>query len=208
MPLSLQVKLLRALQERRVRPVGTTESVPVDVQIISATHRDLEKAIAGGNFREDLYYRLNVVMLEIPPLRKRRDDIPLLVHHFLQRIAAQRQQEPKVFSPEALGLLIAAPWPGNVRQLSNLIEQTTLLSATGVVSASLVEKCLRDRPTRLLSYEEAKEEFERNYLSKVMQIACGNVSKAALLAKRNRTEFYRLLNRCQLQPEQFRIAEK
>jgi two-component system response regulator GlrR len=204
MPLNLQVKLLRALQDRSVRPVGSTESIPVDVQVISATHRDLEAAMGRGEFRQDLYYRLNVVMLEIPPLRKRREDIPLLASHFLAKVAARRADRPKRFSPDAMELLVNASWPGNVRQLSNLVEQTTLLTTSDIIPVKPVEGALRERPREFLAYSEAKSQFERSYLSRILRIADGNVSQAARLARRNRTEFYRLLRRHQLEPDRFR----
>ncbi|MCG8426082.1 MAG: sigma 54-interacting transcriptional regulator [Chromatiales bacterium] len=208
MPLNLQAKLLRALQEKRVRPVGSTETVPIDVQVISATHRNLQQAMVEGKFRQDLFYRLNVVMLTIPPLRNRREDIPSLANHFLSRIAAHRNQKQKSFSAEAMELLVNFSWPGNVRQLNNLVEQTTVLAPSDIIPATLVEKALQERPKRLLSYTEAKSQFERNYLAQVLQIARGNVSKAAQLANRNRTEFYRLLNRNQLEPARFRRIGK
>ena len=130
MPLSFQVKLLRALQERVVRPVGSTQSVEVDVRIISATHRDLDEALEEGEFREDLYYRLNVVSLEMPTLAERREDIPLLASHFLEQITRGNRKEVSGFAPEAMELLLAAPWPGNVRQFYNLVEQVVAFATT------------------------------------------------------------------------------
>jgi two-component system response regulator GlrR len=206
MPVSLQVKLLRVLQERQVRPVGSTESVRVDVRIISATHRDLQEAMKEGTFREDLYYRLNVVMLEVPPLRERREDIPLLARHFLQKVAEANAKKVREFSPEAMELLVSASWPGNVRQLYNLVEQTVVLATTPVIPVVLVEKALRDKPGEILSFAEARNRFERDYLAQILQITAGNVAEAARLAKRNRTEFYRLLRRHQLEPGLFKPA--
>src|SRR6188474_3244404 len=129
MPLPLQVKLLRALEERKIRPVGSHEQYDVDVRVIAATHRKLEERIASGEFREDLYYRLNVVKLYIPTLAERREDIPLLANEFLSRLAARYQRSGLTLSPEAVELLVSAPWPGNVRQLLNVIEQAVALSA-------------------------------------------------------------------------------
>lgn len=204
MPLAFQAKLLRSLQEKEIRPVGATRSEPVNVRVISATHRDLEQAISDGTFREDLYYRLNVVLLELPPLRERREDIPLLAAHFLRQLTARGGHAAKTFAPEAMEQLVAAPWPGNVRQLLNVVEQTSILSTGSLIPASQVQKALRDRPGDLLSFAEARDRFERDYLVRLLQTTEGNVTQAARLAQRNRTEFYKLLNRHHLDPELFR----
>jgi len=205
MPLAFQAKLLRVLQDKEVRPVGTTTPVPIDVRIISATHRDLEQAVAEGQFREDLYYRLNVVMLELPPLCERREDIPVLAIHLLTQLQeANESGGSKRFAPEAMELLVGAPWPGNVRQLLNVVEQCVVLSTTAIIPASLVQKALRGRPGEILSFVEARDRFERDYLVNVLQITEGNVTQAARLAQRNRTEFYKLLRRHHLEPELFR----
>ncbi|MCE1242616.1 sigma 54-interacting transcriptional regulator [Oryzomicrobium sp.] len=206
MPLILQAKLLRVLQEREVRPVGAAASVPVDVRVISATHRNLEQAIAEGRFREDLYYRLNVVSLVLPLLSERREDIPALARHFLQQ-AAQRYGRPvSGFAPEALELLVAAPWPGNVRQLQNAVAQAVALTPSGVVPAERVREALRDEPVALTPLDEAKLAFERDYLVRLLKLTAGNVTQAARLAERNRTEFYRLLERHSLDPKHFKDA--
>src|SRR5438477_6117614 len=133
MPLALQVKLLRVLQEGEVRPVGATQSVPVDVRVVSATHRDLEAQRASGQFREDLYYRLNVVSLKLPALADRREDVPLLATHFLRRLAERYKRPQLTLAPDAMALLISAPWPGNVRQLLNLLEQAVALATTSLI---------------------------------------------------------------------------
>jgi two-component system response regulator GlrR len=206
MPLSLQVKLLRVLQEGQVRPVGSTATLDIDVRIISATHRDLEAEIAAGRFREDLYYRLNVVHLALPSLAERREDIPLLAHHFLRQLATRYKKTVNGFAPEALELLVASPWPGNVRQLYNLVEQTVALSTSPVVTATLVQGALKTQTEALASFEEARRRFEREYLAQVLKITNGNVSQAARLAKRNRTEFYKLLQRHHLDPRLFKNA--
>ncbi len=204
MPLAFQAKLLRSLQEKEVRPVGATHTEAVNVRVISATHRDLEHAITEGAFREDLYYRLNVVLLELPPLRERREDIPLLAAHFLRELAARNKQSQKAFAPEAMEQLVAAPWPGNVRQLLNVVEQTFILATGSLIPAAQVQKALRDKPGDLLSFAEARDRFERDYLVRLLQMTEGNVTQAARLAQRNRTEFYKLLNRHHLDPELFR----
>lgn len=206
MPLSLQAKLLRVLQDKEIRPVGATASVAVDVRVISATHRKLEQEMARGNFREDLYYRLNVVALEIPSLAQRREDIPLLATHFLNKLSGKSSRKVEGFSPEAMKLLVSASWPGNVRQLLNVVEQCVTLSPTPIVSPALVQKALRADPTEILSFVDARAGFEREYLVQLLQIAQGNVTQAARLAKRNRTEFYKLLHRHHLEPGLFKHA--
>ncbi len=203
MPPALQVKLLRVLQERAVRPVGSSQSHPVDVRIISATHRDLEAAMAAGQFREDLYYRLNVVTLTLPTLAERREDIPLLANHFLHGLSAKYGRRLSGFAPEALKALIAAPWPGNVRQLYNVVEQVCALATTPLVPLALVQRALRVPSIQVLTYAEAKQRFEREYLVGLLKLTDGNVADAARLADRNRTEFYRLLQKHELTPGQF-----
>jgi two-component system response regulator GlrR len=206
MPLSLQAKLLRVLQDKEVRPIGATQSVTVDVRVISATHRNLEQEMARGNFREDLYYRLNVVELEIPPLAQRREDIPPLALHFLSKFSGKGNRKVEGFSPEAMKLLVSASWPGNVRQLLNVVEQTVALSTTPIISTALVQKALRTEPGEILSFVDARTSFEREYLVQLLQISQGNVTQAARLAKRNRTEFYKLLRRHHLEPGLFKQA--
>jgi len=204
MPMRLQVKLLRVLQEHQVRPVGSTEAIDVDVRVISATHRDLQELMGQGRFREDLYYRLNVVNIKIPALEQRREDIPLLVAHFLQQIAREAGQERKVYAPEAVEMLVTADWPGNIRQLYNVVRQNVALSRSPVISAELVQQSLGEHSGKLLSFTDARDEFTRNYLTQILQITTGNVSQAARLAKRNRTDFYKLLARHDLNPDQFK----
>ena len=205
MPLEFQAKLLRVLQEGEVRPVGATQSIPVDVRVISATHTDLDAAIQTGTFREDLYYRLNVVMLELPPLSERREDISLLANHFLQQVQKRSENsEAKNFSPEAMKVLMAAPWPGNIRQLINVVEQVAILTVTPIISETQINKALRGKTGEITPLADAQSEFERNYLVQILQITRGNVTHAAQLAKRNRTEFYKLLARHQLESKAFR----
>ncbi|MFL9927048.1 sigma 54-interacting transcriptional regulator [Herbaspirillum lusitanum] len=207
MPLPLQVKLLRVLQERTVRQVGANHAQAVDVRVISATHRDLEAAMAEGSFREDLYYRLNVVTLNLPPLAERREDISLLANHFLQAIATRYGKRLNGFAPDALELLSMADWPGNVRQLYNVVEQVCALSTAPLIPASLVQRALRVPALDMLRYADAKQKFERDYLIRILKLTDGNVSDAARLADRNRTEFYRLLQKNGLDPRMFRGDE-
>ena len=204
MPPALQVKLLRVLQERAVRPLGSSQSIPVDVRIISATHRDLEAAMAEGQFREDLYYRLNVVTLALPTLGERREDIALLANHFLNRLAAKYGKRLSGFAPEALKALTTATWPGNVRQLFNVVEQVCALSTTPLIPLALVQRALRTPSIEVLNYADAKQKFEREYLVGLLKLTDGNVADASRLADRNRTEFYRLLQKHALTPGQFK----
>jgi two-component system response regulator GlrR len=204
MPLPLQAKLLRALQDRAVRPVGSTEMVPVDVRIVSATHRDLAENIRNGSFRPDLFYRLNVVSLALPPLADRREDIPLLCAHFIEQMAGRYNKPARTFAPEAIELLVNASWPGNVRQLLNVVEQSVALSASPVIPASLVQQALRDDNTLMVSLDEARRAFEHDYLVRLLKSTGGNVAQAARMAQRNRTEFYKLLQRHNLSPALFK----
>ncbi|HEU4778289.1 MAG TPA: sigma 54-interacting transcriptional regulator [Steroidobacteraceae bacterium] len=203
MPMRLQVKLLRVLQENNIRPIGSTDAIAVNVRVVSATHRDLQQLMMSGQFREDLYYRLNVVHIEMPPLNRRREDIPLLVSHFLAQISNESGVR-KIYAPEAVELLATADWPGNIRQLSNVVRQNVALSQTPIIPVELVQQSLGGTQSKLPSFDEARDEFTRSYLSQILQITGGNVSQAARLAKRNRTDFYKLLSRHQLTPEDFK----
>lgn len=207
MPLTLQSKLLRVLQERQVTPVGSTQIIPLDVRIISATHRDLKAEIAAGNFREDIYYRLNVVELAMPPLSQRREDIPLLAMYFLSILSEKYNRKINGFSLEAMETLIKAPWPGNVRQLLNVVEQSVVLCTTPLISSVLVQHTIHQEEGMLVSLEEAKKRFERDYLIRILKITEGNVTQAAKLSKRNRTEFYKLLQKHQLDPSLIRQSQ-
>jgi len=204
MPLALQSKLLRVLQDFKVRPVGSTQAVPVDVRIISATHHHLEKLVEQGDFREDLFYRLSVVPLHMPSLRERREDIPLLADHFLRRVAERTRRPVKRFAPDALRYLTGADLPGNVRQLQNLVEQCSVLSPSDIIPLTLTAQALREKPAQIPTLDEAKQVFERRYLIGILRAAAGNVTTAASMAGRNRTEFYKLLGRHNLDPTRFR----
>ena len=208
MPLALQVKLLRVLQEKQVRPVGSAQSFDVDVRMISATHRVIETELAEGRFREDLYYRLNVVALKLPPLSARREDIPLLASHFLTELARKYGKTINGIAPEALELLVSAAWPGNVRQLYNVIEQAVALCSSELVPVTLVQQAIQHQQVAFASFEQARKQFEREYLTRLLKITAGNVTQAAKLAQRNRTEFYKLLQRHELDPALFKPAKR
>ncbi|WP_368544740.1 two-component system response regulator GlrR [Enterobacter soli] len=204
MPAPLQVKLLRVLQERKVRPLGSNRDIDINVRIISATHRDLPKVMARNEFREDLYYRLNVVNLKIPALAERAEDIPLLANHLLRQAADRHKPFVRAFSTDAMKRLMTAGWPGNVRQLVNVIEQCVALTSSPVISDALVEQALEGENTALPTFAEARNQFELNYLRKLLQITKGNVTHAARMAGRNRTEFYKLLSRHELEANDFK----
>ena len=204
MPINLQVKVLRALQERVIRAVGSTQDMRINVRLISATHRNITAEMAEGRFREDLYYRINVVTLQIPQLAERPEDIGLLAHHFLQIYTQKHQKSLTSFAPDALETLSSAAWPGNVRQLQNVIEQTVVLATTPIITNALVQKALHAQAHTLISFDAARQQFEYGYLVKLLKLTQGNVANAAKLAQRNRTEFYKLLERHHLQATDFK----
>ena len=204
MPMALQVKLLRVLEAREVRAVGSTKTIPLDVRVISASHRDLNQAKSNGTFREDLYYRLNVVTLKLPALRERREDIPLLLSYFLKELSTRYQKNVNALSDEALEMMSAAAWPGNIRQLYNVAEQVVALSSNEIVSTKVVEQAMQVEMQGLDSFEEARRRFEYDYLTRLLKLTQGNVTHAARLAKRNRTEFYKLLQRHSIEAAHFK----
>lgn len=200
MPLSMQVKLLRAVQEREVREVGSELSTKIDVRIIAATNKDLGEAVKNGSFRNDLYYRLSVVPLFIPPLRDRRDDIPLLAQHFLKMSVKRANKDVRGFAPAALHRLMVNPWAGNVRELENAIEKAVVLSRQDMITPDLLPSVSASAETPLKPLTEAKEEFERTYLKNVLQLTGGNISRAAQFAGRYRADFYKMLRKYGLHP--------
>ncbi len=204
MPMSIQAKLLRALQERSIRPVGASTQVPINVRVICATHKNLILEMQEHRFREDLYYRINVVSLEIPPLAKRREDIPLLANHFLAVLNKKYHKKINGFAPEAFEILISAPWPGNVRQLQNIMEQVLVLSTTPIITSGLVQRALQDNISSIITFDAARKNFEQQYLINLLKATQGNVTQAARIADRNRTEFYKILDRHQINPALFK----
>ncbi|HOY71142.1 MAG TPA: sigma 54-interacting transcriptional regulator [Methylotenera sp.] len=206
MPMSIQAKLLRALQERLIRPVGGTNQIPINVRVLCATHKNLLEEMQEKRFREDLYYRINVVNLSIPSLAARREDIPLLANYFLANLNKKYHKKLNGFAPDALELMIAAPWPGNIRQLQNIIEQVVVLSTTPIVTSALVQKALQDNISSMISFDTARKNFEQQYLINLMKATQGNVTQAARIADRNRTEFYKILERHQINPALFKAT--
>ncbi len=206
MPLSVQVKLLRTLQERMVRSVGSTSQTPVDVRIICATHKNLIIEMQENRFREDLYYRINVVSLDIPPLASRREDIALLANYFMVNLSRKYHKKINGFAAEAFEMLLVAPWPGNVRQLQNIIEQVVVLSTTSIITSGLVQRALQDNITSITTFDAARKNFEQQYLINLLKATQGNVAQSARIAARNRTEFYKLLQRHHINPALFKVA--
>jgi two-component system response regulator GlrR len=204
MPMTLQVKLLRALQERQIRPVGSSKHVDIDVRIISATHKDLHKEMEEGTFREDLYYRLNVVNLKLPSLKSRSEDIPLLARSLLQQSAQRHGVNASQFSDDAMQQLVTSSWPGNVRQLVNVVEQCVALTQTPVIPLHLVEQALSATKQSWPTLTEARDAFEQQYLHKLLKMTDGNVTRAAELAGRNRTDMHKLMKKHELDAADFR----
>jgi two-component system, NtrC family, response regulator GlrR len=215
MPLSIQAKLLRALQARVIRPVGANTDISIDVRVICATHKNLIEEMQGNRFREDLYYRINVVSLEIPPLAARREDIGMLANHFLDNLNQKyhksntKNHSKKIngFAPDALEIMLTAPWPGNVRQLQNVIEQVVVLTTSPIISANLVQKALLNNIASMTSFDVARKNFEQQYLINLLKATHGNVTQSARIAGRNRTEFYKILERHHINPALFKKSQ-
>jgi DNA-binding NtrC family response regulator len=200
----LQAKLLRVLQEQQVRPVGGTEWHAVDVRVVAATNRDLSAAVAAGRFREDLFYRLKVVSLALPPLRERREDVPLLVEHLVRRAAHECDKPVSGVSEAALALLCAYPWPGNVRELAHVLERGVALAQHEVLSAEDLPLELRQPPEPALAAAPADrptlEQLKRRYVRAVLEESGGNVSRAAAVLGVDRRSLYRMLQRYGMMP--------
>jgi two-component system response regulator GlrR len=218
MPLATQSKLLRALQERQFYPVGSDIPVEVDVRVIVATNKDLEEHVKKGLFREDLYYRIHVIPLSLPPLRERKEDIVPLVESFLKKCGQQMKKEVKGLTPEALRKLMLHDWPGNVRELENTIEYAVAMTQSELVTEDYVLQTKSFSPENgqglsheygvsnqgLKSLKDARDAFERDYLVQVLAMTEGNVSQAAKLAGKYRADFYDLLKKHDLKVEEFK----
>jgi two-component system response regulator HydG len=200
MPPSLQIKLLRVLQEREVIPVGATEPIPVDVRIIAATNRDLEEEVRRGNFRADLFYRLNVIALELPALRDRKEDLLLLMDSFLQDLSQDRGGEPKALSSEAMDAVMVYDWPGNVRELQNALEHAVVLTRSAIIEpTALPERITRRKKEPLVADRvqpnPALDVVERAYIMWVLQAEGGNKTRAAEVLGIDPSTLYRKLSR-------------
>jgi two-component system, NtrC family, response regulator GlrR len=208
LPTALQVKFLRALQEREFHPLGAGQSIKVNLRLVAATNQDLQRLVAQGKFREDLYYRIHVLPIILPPLRERPADIAPLAQHFLQRFAPETNKGVQGFTAEALQRLMLYDWPGNIRELANVIERAVVLSPSSMITPDMLllgkTEILRFRSPDLCTLREARERFERSYLIQVLSAVKGRVSRAANLAGKDRAEFYRLLRRHAIVPSTFK----
>ncbi len=211
MSLGLQAKFLRVLQEKEFEPVGGTKSIRVDVRIIAATNQDLKKAVEEGRFREDLYYRLNVVPVHLPPLRERKEDIPPLTYHFLRRYSQELGKDVREISPEALESMLQYDWPGNIRELENAIERAMVLSKGSTLSVETLPLASAGREAEVshenISYQEAKkvvlESFERRFFTRILREAGGNVSQAARRAQIDRKNLYQKMKELRINPKDY-----
>ncbi|MGB4549877.1 MAG: sigma-54 dependent transcriptional regulator [Syntrophales bacterium] len=204
-PLPMQGKLLKALEEKEFYPLGTHKKTKVDVRIISASNHDIEKEVEAGNFRRDLFYRIHVIPIRVPPLRDRKEDIPLLVSYFLAKVGEKMKKPAKVLSPAAMRKLMLYPWPGNVRELENIIECAVVMSTEDIVSEEMIILSSQDVSDQLFKpFRESKQDFEKNYLIQLMKISRGNVSQASKLAGKYRADLYELLNKHKISPQDFK----
>jgi two-component system response regulator GlrR len=205
MSLAIQAKLLRVLEERCFYPIGSEKLVEVDVRVIVATNKDLEEEVKKGLFRSDLFYRIHVIPIYLPPLRERKEDIPPLVEHFLTRLSQQMKKDIKGVTPEAMRKLMLHDWAGNVRELENTLEYAAAMTREDVLTEEFIlpsRHSPSEEPFRPL--KEARDAFERGYLIKLLQACKGNISEAADLAGKYRTDFYSLLKKHSLNPADFR----
>jgi len=204
MPLTIQAKLLRVLQERRFYPVGGKEPIEVDVRVIVATNKNLEEEVKEGAFREDLFYRIHVIPVYLPPLRERKEDIPPLVDHFIKDFSKRMNKSIKGLTPQAMQTLMLHDWPGNVRQLQNTIEYAVAMTEEDVISDDLLQTPQEMTHEELKTLKEAKASFEKSYLINLMETTQGNVSRAAQMAGKYRADFYNLLKKYHLSPSDFK----
>ncbi|SPD76298.1 Transcriptional regulatory protein QseF [uncultured Desulfobacterium sp.] len=204
MPLSMQVKLLRALEEKEFYPLGGDRPVKVDVRIIAATNKNLEEETRKGTFRKDLYYRIHVIPIRLPPLRERKEEIPYLARFFLEKNAKKMNKQIKEFSAAALQKLLLHSWPGNVRELENTVECAVALATQDTITDDLLLNFRQAGPAGPNSFKSAKENFERDYLIQLIELTRGNVSQAAKLAGKYRADLYELLKKYEINPSDFR----
>lgn len=208
LPPMLQVKFLRVLEEREFYPLGASQPIKVNIRLVAATNQDLGKLVSQGKFREDLYYRLHVLPIFLPPLRERPGDIAPLAQHFMQRFAQEMGKDVKGFTPEALQRLMLYEWKGNVRELANAVERAVVLTSTTMITPDLLllgkPEMQTAQQTEPSTLREARERFERKYLIQVLTSVKGNVSRAAEVSGKDRAEFYRLLRKHSLVPSTFK----
>ena len=204
MPLQMQSKMLRVLEDQEFYPLGSSKTVKVDARINVASNKNLAEEVANGKFREDLFYRIHVILIKLPPLRDRKEDIPLLAKHFLKRHTDQMNKEIKGFTTEALQKLLSYRWPGNVRELENTIESAVALAIDNELSEKLILPRLDVSPQSIKPLKDARDEFLKDYLVHLIEFTSGNVSQAAKLAGKYRADLYELLKKYELDPADFR----
>jgi two-component system response regulator GlrR len=204
MPLSMQVKMLRALEEKEFYSVGGRQTIKVDARIIAASNKNLEQEIKNGNFREDLFYRIHVIPIKLPPLNERKEDIPILSRHFLQKFSTEMGKEIEAFSTNAMQKLISYPWPGNIRELENTIECAVAMTKRNIITEDLILQTQNINIEGLKPFKRAKESFEKNYLIQLLELTRGNVSQAAKLAGKYRADLYELIKKYNLKITDFR----
>lgn len=206
LPRPLQSKLLKILQAGSMKSLDGQGQVPVNVRIIATSSRNLEHTMLSGDFNDALYYHLSQVTLDVPALHDRPEDIPLIARHFLHQAARVSNRRVRNLSAGAIHLLAQAAWPGNVNQLREVIEQVVSQSPSAVVPENLVEQALADQERIIPSFNDARADFERRYLIKLLKITEGNVTHAARIAQRNRTDLYKLLGKYELEPSKFKVS--
>jgi two-component system, NtrC family, response regulator GlrR len=204
MSLSMQAKILRSLEEKEFYPVGGRQTVKVDARIIAASNKNLEQEIEKGRFREDLFYRIHVIPIKLPPLQERKEDIPILSRHFLQKFSKEMGKDINGFSLNAMQKLISYPWPGNIRELENTIECAVAMTKRDIITQDFILQSQESNPEGLISFKDAKENFEKNYLIQLFELTRGNVSKAAKLAGKYRADVYELIKKYNLKITDFR----
>jgi two-component system response regulator GlrR len=204
MPLSMQVKLLRVMQEKEFFPVGGTKTIKMDIRFISTTNKNLKEEVKKGNFREDLFYRVHVIDIHLPPLRERQGDIPVLSHYFLDKLSKEMNKKITGFSSAAMQKLMFHSWPGNVRELQNTVESAVAMATENIISEDLILPALKAKVNNLKPLKDAKENFEKNYLLQLIELTEGNMAQAARLAGKYRADLYELLKKYDLKPSNFR----
>ena len=204
MPPSMQVKLLRVMQEKEFLAVGGRNTIKMDVRFIATSNKILKDEVAAGNFREDLFYRINVIVIQLPPLRERKGDIPVLSHYFLDKFSKDANKKITGFTSTALQKLMLHFWPGNVRELQNAIESAVTMTTEDIISDELILPALNAEVNYLKPLKDAKENFEKKYLLQLIELTEGNMAQAARLAGKYRADLYELLKKYDLKPSNFR----
>jgi two-component system response regulator GlrR len=204
MPLSIQAKFLRVLQERQFYPVGSERPLEVDVRVIVATNQNIEELVKQGRFREDLYYRIHVIPVALPPLRERKEDIPLLVDHFLKKFCGQMGKKINGLTPQAMQRMMLHDWPGNIRELENTIEYAVAMSSRDVIAEDMILPTTNVPEEPIRPLKEAREAFEKSYLTRLLELTKGNVSSASTMAGKYRADFYNLLKKYVINPSEFK----